>query len=334
MPSTSARAETAVFATTIHSVARARQGYPVTRDPHSEGERLAAVLDDTELSPEVVLVDPDVAERARDALPDITLTEIRFSFSLRAQQMPAPAAPRSVPDPVVVAESAATPAPAPILTRPADAPAPPSYEEIRRGFHEPRIDPVRFRSFLPAGLIVLGVAAGVALALPRALDGPTSQSSANSSSSKTHSAAAPGVQRPKSKGTSYAKPKAHKKRATSPTRHPPPAPKAKRAPKKHVAAPAPVTSRHVSKPKQKRVVRPLVRMLPDFVWVPVKGARGYLVEFLTGSKVVFRVHTRAARLRLSAKQLHRGSYRWLVWQLGEAGAPIGKPLVDSKVTVR
>jgi hypothetical protein len=325
---------TAVSAATIHSVARARQPYSVTRDPHSEAERLPALLDDDELSPELVLVDPDVAERARDALPDITLTEIRFSFSLKVQQMPAPAAPRSVPEPVVVAETATTPAPAPIVTRPADAPAPPSYEEIPRVFHEPRIDPVRFRRFLPAGLVVLGVAAGVALALPRGLDGPTSQSSANSNSSKPDSAAAPGVHRPKSKGTSYAKPEAHKKRATSPTRHPPPAPKAKRAPKKHVAAPPPVTSRHVSKPKQKRVVRPHVRMIPDFVWVPVKGARGYLVEFLTGSKVVFRAHTRGARLRLSAKQLHRGSYRWLVWQLGEAGAPIGKPLVDSKVTVR
>jgi hypothetical protein len=94
-------------------------------------------------------------------------------------------------------------------------------------------------------------------------------------------------------------------------------------------------SRRVSKPKHKApAVPPRAHTLPDFVWAPVKNARGYLVEFLAGSKVALRVRTRAARLRLSAKQLHRGRYRWLVWQLGAAGAPIGEPLVDAKVSVR
>jgi hypothetical protein len=69
------------------------------------------------------------------------------------------------------------------------------------------------------------------------------------------------------------------------------------------------------------------------VWAPIKNARGYLVEFLTGSKVVLRVRTRAARLHVSPKQLHRGRYRWLVWRVGTSGSPIGRPLVDSNLKV-
>jgi hypothetical protein len=309
----------------------------VTRDSHNGDVRLQAPLDH-ELSPELALVDPDAAERARDELPDITPTEIKLSLSFRLVQAPppAPAALPSSPDPVAVAELApAAPAPAsgPALVRPADAPPPP-YDEIRRVFHEPLITPARGRRSIRAALVILAVAAGAALALPRALDGPSSQTSAKRRSSRAPAAAASTVHRPKSKPTSKAKPKVHKKAAASPAQHTHPAHKAKRAAKKRVAAP-PASSTHVSKRKPRaHPVPPHPRMLPDFVWAPAKGAKGYLVEFLTGSKVVLRTHTRAARLRLSAKQLHRGRYRWLVWQLGEAGAPIGKPLVDSKVTVR
>jgi hypothetical protein len=70
------------------------------------------------------------------------------------------------------------------------------------------------------------------------------------------------------------------------------------------------------------------------VWVPVKGASGYVVEFRSGSKLVLRAHTRTARLRVSTKQLRRGHYRWQVWALNQAGARIGKPLVDSAVRIR
>jgi hypothetical protein len=291
--------------------------------------------DGDELSPELALVDPDVAERARAALPDITLTEIRLSLSIKVKQTPAPAAPHSIPEPVAVPEPAPTPAPAPTLVRPADAPAPPPYDEIHRVFHEPRSGPRRLRRSALAALVIAGVAAGVALALPRTLDGPSPQTSSKRRSSETSAPAAPAVHRLKSNGTSKVNTKARKKAAPSPTRHARPAHKAKRVPKKHAAAP-PVSSRHVSKPKPKRkapAVPPRAHALPDFVWAPIKNARGYLVEFLTGSKVVLRVRTRAARLHVSPKQLHRGRYRWLVWRVGTSGSPIGRPLVDSNLKV-
>jgi hypothetical protein len=74
--------------------------------------------------------------------------------------------------------------------------------------------------------------------------------------------------------------------------------------------------------------------IPDFVWVPVANAGGYLIEFRSGFKLVLRVRTRAARLHVSRRQLHRGRYRWYVWALDHQGSPAGKPLVDVVVRVR
>ena len=308
----------------------------MTSDPHGGAERLPALLDDDELSPELALVDPDVGERARDALPDITLTEIRLSLSIKVQQMPPPSVPQPVHEPVAAAVPAPAPAlpPPPALVRTADPPPPPSYEEIRRVFHEPRFGPQRWRRSVLAAVVVLGVAAGVALALPRALDGPTSLTSADRRSSAARHPTVPAAHRAKTKKTRKAKPTAHKKAAPRPSRHARHAHKAKPTPTTPTATP-PSSSRHVTKRKHKpSPVRPRPRVIPDFVWAPVKSANGYLVEFRTGSKLALRVRTRAPRLHVSAAQLRRGHYRWLVWVIGTSGSPIGKPLVDSTVTVR
>jgi hypothetical protein len=311
----------------------------VTRDPTGRAEQPSALLDG-ELSPELALVDPEIAERARAALPDITLTEIRLGRSLQVGQTPAPSVPQSARGPVAVAEPA--PAPARALVRPTDPPAPPD-DEIRRVFHEPRLEPRRGRRSTLAALVILGAAAAVALLLPRALDGPSSPTSANRHSSgapasavapDAHQAKAKGTSTAKAKVTSKAKPKAHKRATPRPTRHARPPHKAKRAPTKHAAA-LPASSRHVSRHKRKAPpVQQRTRALPDFVWVPVKNASGYLVEFRAGSKVALHVRTRGARLHVSTKQLHPGRYRWLVWRVDKSGSPIGKPLVNSNVRVR
>jgi hypothetical protein len=282
----------------------------VTRDLLAEPERLPALLDHDELSPELALVDPDLAERARGALPGIPLTEIRLSEKLevdQTSQTSAPSIPQPGPDPVDVAELASAPAPA------------------------PRTGPRR-RLFALAAFTVVAVAAVVALALPRALDAPRSRTSAN-----VRSVAAPVPAAPAAGGAKAinkkAKPIDHRKarhRRAPDTR----ARERKPAPKKDTSAP-PVSSRHVAKVKhQAAPARQRARALPDFVWVPVKNATGYLVEFRAGSKVVLRARTRAARLHLLARQLHPGRYRWLIWRVGKSGSPIGKPLVDSGVRVR
>jgi hypothetical protein len=318
----------AASAATIHSVARARQPFPVTRDPHSEAERLPALLDDDELSPELVLVDPDVAERARDALPDITLTEIRLSLSIKVEQTPAPLGPQSAPE----ADAVAEPAPAPALVLPADRPAPPAYDEIRHVFHEPRLAPRRLRRSTMAALVSLGVAAGVALALPRALDGPTSRASADRTSSAARAPTPPAAHRAKAKRTSLAKPPAQKKAAARLSPAARPTQKAKPTAERHAAVP-PVVTKPVSK-HQPKAVHLSRTTIPDFVWVPAKNASGYLIEFRSGSKLVLRVRTRAARLHVSRRRLNRGRYRWLVWALNKAGSPAGEPLVDSRVRIR
>ena len=300
----------------------------MTRDPHDGAERLPALLDEDELSPEVALVDPDVAERARDALPDITPTEIRVSLSIKVQQTPPPRVPQSAPGPVAVAEP--QPAPAPALVLPSDRPPP--YDEIRRVFHEPRFAPRRRRRSIIAALVILGTAAGVALAMPRALDGPTSLTSADRRSSAARHPTVPAAHRAKTKKTRKAKPTAHKKAAPRRSRATRPAHKTKPRAKKHVAVP-PVVTKPVSKHRRK-AVHPKPPAIPDFVWAPAKNASGYLIEFRSGSKLVLRVRTRAARLHVSRRRLHRGRYRWLVWALNHAGSPAGKPLVASNVRIR
>jgi hypothetical protein len=310
----------------------------VTRDPQSGAESPPALLDDNELSPEVALVDPDVAERARDALPDITLTEIRISLSIKVQQAPPATVPHSVPEPVAVAEPtpALALAPAPTRVPPADRPPPPAYDEIRQAFREPRFTPRRRRRSIMAALVILAVVAGVALALPRALDGPASRTSAKQRPAPAGSASAPGAHRAKTKKTGKGKPRVHKKGAARRSHAPRPAHKAKPKAKKHTAAP-PAATKPVSKPVRKhrrKVVHPAAPAIPDFVWAPAQNVSGYLVEFRAGSKVVLRARTRSARLHVSRKRLPRGRYRWLVWALTSAGSPASTPLVDSKVTIR
>jgi hypothetical protein len=94
------------------------------------------------------------------------------------------------------------------------------------------------------------------------------------------------------------------------------------------AAAAKLSSRH--RPAQHHRAQPPI---PDFVWVPATNARGYLIEFRSGSKPVLRVRTRAARLHVSRRRLRRGRYRWIVWALDRERSPAGKPLVDAIVRI-
>ena len=284
------------------------QGVPASiRTP----EEFHPVRDDY-LTPELALVDADAAESARLALPDITPTESRILMAREA-------------------------------TRAA-----------RQAFHEPIPErPSRLRRFMLAVLIV-GCAASTALALPLAFDRRDSETSVESLGPSSGATLDAPSSRPRHSGTrSPAKPRsrpkararqaggvrsaAHAKKstATGSAAAPPAASRrlaAKPKPRRHASAPRAATepvSKH--RPTTGHPSRPAI---PDFVWVPAKDASGYLIEFRSGSKIVLRARTSAARLHVTRKRLRRGRYRWLVWVLNHAGSPVGKPLVDSNVRIR
>ncbi len=78
---------------------------------------------------------------------------------------------------------------------------------------------------------------------------------------------------------------------------------------------------------------PATRAIPDFVWVPVKGAAHYRVEFRRGGRVVQTTETSAPRLHVTAASLPPGRYRWRVWPLDRSGARFGRAIVDASVNI-
>jgi hypothetical protein len=75
-------------------------------------------------------------------------------------------------------------------------------------------------------------------------------------------------------------------------------------------------------------------MIPAFAWAPIKNAIGYRIEFRLGSRIVLRVRTRRARLRVARARLPQGRYHWLVWRLNHRGTPVGAPIVDATLAMR
>jgi hypothetical protein len=80
--------------------------------------------------------------------------------------------------------------------------------------------------------------------------------------------------------------------------------------------------------------KPAARSIPDFVWVPVKGATRYRVQFLRSGRVVLTTTTNGARLHVASAKLPPGTYRWKVWALTKAGTPAGAAVVDASAKIR
>jgi hypothetical protein len=265
---------------------------------------------DEPLSPELALVDPELAERARLALPDITLTEARIALRL------------VVPEPEVAPAEPTPPRVEPELERP----KPPPYEEIRRVLQEapapaPRAGRGRLRVWFPR-VVVLGAAAVAALAAPRVFGGGESPST--SPATRVAPVAGATLTTPTG-GGQVAPTRTHEQKRTAKAR---PAGKTRSAgrtkPRRHrTSSRLPAPAKQTAKPP-----------IPDFVWAPSKEAGSYRVEFRSGSKLVFRTRTRATRLHVSHSVLRPGRYRWLVWRLNKRGTPVGPALVDATVRVR
>jgi hypothetical protein len=263
---------------------------------------------DEEISPELALVDPETAQRARRALPETVLTEDLIGLGRREASTAPPLA--------ALASELAHDVDAREVERPPEL----AYDELRRASEAAEIEepprPRRRRAVVLAGLVV-GAAAAL-LITPRALDDRNSSArTATPLGSVEHISTLPTVRRSEGATTRSG---VLGVRTTAPT--------------ERTTSAAPTTDRRtVATVSPRRAPLP-ARTIRNFGWVPVKHAVGYRVEFRNGPKLVLRVRTRAARLRLSLAQLRPGRYHWFVWRLNQRGTPIGAALVDATLKVR
>jgi len=273
---------------------------------------------DEVMSPELALVDPEAARRARHALPEIVLTESRIGV----RRETVGAVPRF---------ELAFDGPAREVDIYEGAPFPqPEAEE--RPFNNAEIEALptlrRRRGIALVGLV--GAAAALLLITPRVLDERNASLSA-----VTQRASAKGV-------SAIPTVRSQGGRATSSNGG-----EARTTPRVSsgvlgtvvTISPRGVTSPTKTNHAAKSSGLTVARSAPgestrNFGWVPVKHAFGYRIEFRSGPRLVLQARAQAARLRVSRGQLRPGRYRWLVWRVNRHGAPVGTALVDAVLTIR
>jgi hypothetical protein len=110
------------------------------------------------------------------------------------------------------------------------------------------------------------------------------------------------------------------------------------------AAPAQKSTRAKRPAAKRRAAPPVARAPRTFVWVPVKGADAYEVQFFRGSRRVLLTRTSRPRLEVLTGRargsgqrfvLTPGSYRWYVWPLFRSGSAVrrGDAVVQAKLVV-
>jgi hypothetical protein len=266
--------------------------------PTSEPRTTTRCVDEP-LSPELALVDQELAERARLALPNVQPTEALIA--LRLQRAKAEVAsvrpPRGGPE----------------------APARAAPDKKRR-----------VRVSVASVAIVLGAAAAATLIAPRLVGGRSPTSSA--ATPRLEPTPGSSLAKPRSVGATTPT----RTTATTSTRTSRPSATAKgsqtQTSRRDTARPT--RRKAVSSPLPSPAKRSALPPIPDFVWAPAKAPGGYRLEFRSGSKVVFRTRTRATRLHVSRSILGQKRYRWLVWRLNAQGRAVGSALVDATVRIR
>jgi hypothetical protein len=281
------------------------------------------------LSPELVLVDPELATLARARLPDLRDSLAPGKSRLHAgPQRPTPAD-----------EHPTTPAAEPVdIVRP-------SPPESHR----------RKRSRATRVLVGLAIVALVAAVLGwRAVHGSNDAAAPGPASTATQTRQA---------AVAAGAPRKPTRQPRKPTRQPKPAPKASlrtgKAPSPRHQPPGKPTARSESKRRSHRSIHRRPKPAPQrpvphgaaaalpariFVWPPVPHARFYDIQFFRNGRRILRAAPKAPRFRLRLKwsfrgrslELKPGTYVWVVRPVTGSGRDlrVGKPITHASWVLR
>jgi Meckel syndrome type 1 protein len=302
------------------------------------------------ISPELALVDPELARLAR-----ARLHEPGFFWPGGAERRPAPP---SAPTPL---RTAAVPAPAvswgaPLRTAPAPPVSVAAAELLAERTAVARADrffqPPPPRPLVPGGMaavaaaLLVGVGGGLAWVLPEPTSSPVSPSAdappVVAVTPGRVSADPPSVTPPTSKQPAAPAARQPGPAAGKPATKDPPKTQPKDQPKARPATPKtipvlppasspPPSAAPATKPTQART----------FAWAPAPGATGYEVQLFRGDDRVLVERTSQTRLKIGPKWTYEGRamalapgrYRWYVWPLGAGGARSDTPVVQARVLI-
>jgi hypothetical protein len=291
---------------------------------------------DEPVSPELALVDPDLAARLRALLPDIEIEPP--PPLLRALPAPEPENVLPLPPPPELVGASASVVPPVALP-----PPPPIYVYPSRT--------ERIRSFAKAFAIGAAVATVVTVGVvaemgegPPAADEPGTTPPRVGSPVPGSSSGGTAAQKPKpatptatggaaTAGANTAK-KVTKSQAKKTSR-----PRTQGSGQK--AKPAPATPGRTSGAKQQSTPSAgAVAEARRFAWAPVDGAIGYRFELFRGDKQILEVRTTQPAYELASRWRHEGrterlvsgAYRWYVWPVFSSG-PGAQAVVQAKLSV-
>jgi hypothetical protein len=282
---------------------------------------------DEPVSPELALVDPELAARLRALLPVVEL------------EPPPPPLLRALPDPELDDLPVAPP---PELVAPEQLAAAPVIERVPVFVFPTRGD--RIRSFAKAFAVGAAVATVVTVGVVAELgEGPAAQDPGTTpprlaAPAPAGTAGANADRQPKSSKPAAAAGRSGKRASEpqAPTKKPKPSAK----PRGRAAAPA--AGGGTTKPgaKQSKRATGAAAEPRRFAWAPVDGAVGYRLELFRGNEQVLVARTKLPAYELAPRWRHGGhdesltggSYRWYVWPVLPSG-PADTAVVQANLTI-
>jgi hypothetical protein len=305
---------------------------------------------DEPVTPELALVDPELAARLRALLPELE-----------------PQIPLELPPPVLrvlpAPETADVPPLAPLMplggAAASPAPAPPAYSRTERlwSFAKAFVLGAAVATVVTVGVVsemsegppaqqdeAITVPPRAAAAAPaRTSDGaaskPTKAPPATQSRRDRGDAKAPGGQQvgPKRSATKRSGAVEHAAGAKQPS-----GAKQSVGGKQPSGAKQPTRSKPTATARQKQAPKPAAAPADTrrFAWAPVEGAVGYRVALFRGDKQVLEARTKTPVYELASRwrhagrtqELSTGSYRWYVWPVFASG-PAAQAVVQAELAI-